>query len=58
VPIPGTSKIKHLRANIGAIDVDLSVDDLREIDAALARVEFDGGRMNSARMKAVETEVL
>jgi aryl-alcohol dehydrogenase-like predicted oxidoreductase len=48
VPIPGTSKIKHLRANIGAIDVDLSVDDLREIDAAFARVEVDGSLINPA----------
>lgn len=55
VPIPGTSKIEHLRANIGAIDVDLSVDDLRDIDAAFARVEVEGGRMNSDQMRVVDT---
>ena len=56
VPIPGTSKIEHLRANIGAIDVELSVEDLRDIDAAFARVEVEGGRMNSEQMKVVDTE--
>jgi aryl-alcohol dehydrogenase-like predicted oxidoreductase len=56
VPIPGTSKVQHLRDNVGAVDVDLSVTDLREIDAAFAGVKVEGGRMNADQMKVVDTE--
>lgn len=57
VPIPGTSKPQHLRDNVGAIDVNLSSDDLREIDAAFAEVKVNGGRMNADQMKVVDTEL-
>jgi aryl-alcohol dehydrogenase-like predicted oxidoreductase len=57
VPIPGTSKVQHLRDNVGAIDVDLSDTDLREIDAAFAGVKVEGGRMNVDQMKVVDIEV-
>jgi len=40
---------------LGAIDVELSVEDLRDIDADFARVEVEGGRMNSEQMKVVDT---
>jgi aryl-alcohol dehydrogenase-like predicted oxidoreductase len=56
VPIPGTSKVQHLRDNVGAIDVDLSQADLREIDAAFASVKVEGGRMNANQMKVVDTD--
>jgi aryl-alcohol dehydrogenase-like predicted oxidoreductase len=55
VPIPGTSKQQHLHENIGAIDVDLSADDLIQIDAAFAGVATEGGRMNPEQMKVVDT---
>ena len=55
VPIPGTSKQQHLHENIGAIDVDLSADDLIQIDAAFAGVATEGGRMNPEQMKIVDT---
>jgi hypothetical protein len=37
----------HLHENLGALHVDLSADDLREIDAALIGVTVHGGRMNA-----------
>jgi|SRR5579862_3210567 len=43
-PIPGTTKLQRLEENIGAADISLSPDDLREIDAVLARVEIQGDR--------------
>jgi aryl-alcohol dehydrogenase-like predicted oxidoreductase len=55
VPIPGTRSTQHLRENIGAIDVDLSADDLSKIDAAFAGVKVEGGRMNPEQMKVVDT---
>jgi aryl-alcohol dehydrogenase-like predicted oxidoreductase len=56
VPIPGTSRQQHLRDNVGAIDVDLSAEDLRAIDGAFAGVTVEGGRMNAEQMKVVDTE--
>jgi aryl-alcohol dehydrogenase-like predicted oxidoreductase len=55
VPIPGTRSTQHLRENLGAIDVDLSADDVRQIDAAFGSVKVEGGRMNPEQMKVVET---
>ena len=37
IPIPGTTKLERLDENIGAVDVKLSADDLRKIDAAASR---------------------
>ena len=56
VPIPGTSKVHHLHDNVGAIDVNLSSADLRDIDAAFSAIKVEGGRMNSDQMKVVDTE--
>lgn len=44
VPIPGTTKLHRLDENLGAIDVDLSADELREIDSASAQITVHGDR--------------
>jgi aryl-alcohol dehydrogenase-like predicted oxidoreductase len=44
VPIPGTRRIERLEENIGAADVELSMDDLAAIDAACAEVAIQGDR--------------
>lgn len=44
VPIPGTTKLARLEENLGALDVALTPEDLREIDAAAAKVEVQGAR--------------
>lgn len=44
VPIPGTTKLNRLEENIGAVDVELTVDDLREIESAAAKIEVEGAR--------------
>jgi aryl-alcohol dehydrogenase-like predicted oxidoreductase len=44
VPIPGTTKLARLEENIRAASLDLSPDDLREIDTAAARVPVAGDR--------------
>ena len=44
VPIPGTTKLNRLEENIGAVEVDLSADDLREIDAAASKITVEGER--------------
>mgnify|MGYP001821517384 FL=1 len=44
VPIPGTTKLHHLEENLASADVELTPDDLNEIDEALARIEVQGAR--------------
>ncbi len=44
VPIPGTTKLSRLDENIGAVSVELTSDDLREIDNAAAKIEVRGAR--------------
>jgi len=54
VPIPGTRSSDHLNENIGAINVQLTHADLREIDTALSKIKVHGGRMNEEQMKVVD----
>ena len=44
VPIPGTTKLHRLEENIGAVSVDLTGDDLREIDGAASEIKVEGAR--------------
>ena len=44
VPIPGTTKLERLDENIGALSLELSTDDLREIEDAAARITVQGNR--------------
>jgi aryl-alcohol dehydrogenase-like predicted oxidoreductase len=44
VPIPGTRRLDRLEENLGAADVELSADDLREIGDAAAGIEVQGAR--------------
>ena len=44
VPIPGTTKLHRLDENIGAAGVELTTDDLRNIDRALSKVTVQGAR--------------
>ena len=54
VPIPGTRNIDHLNENLGAINVQLTPSDLREIDTAVSEIKVHGGRMNEEQMKVVD----
>jgi aryl-alcohol dehydrogenase-like predicted oxidoreductase len=44
VPIPGTTKLSRLNENIGAMAVELTSDDLREIDNASSNIKVEGAR--------------
>jgi len=44
VPIPGTTKLNRLDENIGAASVELTSDDLREIESAASKIEVQGAR--------------
>ncbi|MGD0138890.1 MAG: aldo/keto reductase [Tepidisphaeraceae bacterium] len=44
VPIPGTTKLHRLDENIGAVAVEITSDDLREIDSAASKITVHGAR--------------
>lgn len=44
IPIPGTTNLKRLEENLGAVNVDLTRDDLGEIDSALSKIPVEGAR--------------
>jgi aryl-alcohol dehydrogenase-like predicted oxidoreductase len=48
VPIPGTTKLHRLEENVGAADIELTSDDLREIENAASQVTVQGARYPEA----------
>jgi aryl-alcohol dehydrogenase-like predicted oxidoreductase len=53
VPIPGTTKLHRLDENLAASDVELTGDDLRDIDQALSQVAIQGARYPEQLQKMV-----
>lgn len=53
VPIPGTTKLHRLEENIGAVNVALTPNDLRQIDAAASKVPVQGARYPEEFQKLV-----
>lgn len=51
VPIPGTTKLNRLEENLGAVNVKLTKDDLRQIDEAASRLKLQGARLPEAVLK-------
>jgi aryl-alcohol dehydrogenase-like predicted oxidoreductase len=53
VPIPGTTKLHRLEENLGAVSVELSPDDLRQLEAAAAKIQLQGARYPEELQKLV-----
>lgn len=53
VPIPGTTKVHRLEENIGAASISLSAEDLREINAAVSKIELKGARYSEQAQKMI-----
>ena len=53
VPIPGTTKIHRLEENLGGANVELTPDDLRQIDAAASNVPVQGERYPEAMQRMI-----
>jgi aryl-alcohol dehydrogenase-like predicted oxidoreductase len=49
VPIPGTRKLHRLEENIGAAKIELSTDELAEIEGAASKIQVQGGRYHEAQ---------
>ena len=54
VPIPGTTKLQRLEENLGAAAVELTPDDLREIDRAVARITVHGARYSEGAQRMID----
>ena len=53
VPIPGTTKLHRLEENIGAVNVELTPEDLRELDVAASKITVQGARYPEELQKLV-----
>ena len=51
VPIPGTTKLQRMEENLGALDVDLTADDLREIEERASQLHLVGEHLPEAALK-------
>jgi len=54
VPIPGTTKLHRLEENLGGASVELSPDDLREIETAAAKITVQGARYSEGAQKLID----
>jgi aryl-alcohol dehydrogenase-like predicted oxidoreductase len=53
VPIPGTTKLHRLRENLGAVSLQLTPQDLRELETAASKVRVQGARYPEHLQKLV-----
>ena len=53
VPIPGTTKLHRLEENLGAVAVELTPDDLRQIESATSKISVQGARYPEELQKLV-----
>jgi len=54
IPIPGTKKTRYLRENAAAVDIELSADDLKDIQAVMNKYPNTGSRYAEGAMKLVD----
>jgi len=54
VPIPGTTKLHRLEENLGAAAIELTPDDLQEIERATARITVQGARYSESSQRAID----
>jgi aryl-alcohol dehydrogenase-like predicted oxidoreductase len=51
VPIPGTTKLHRLQENLGAVNMELTESDLKQIDEASSKLKLEGARLPEAMLK-------
>ncbi len=54
VPIPGTTKLEHLKENLAAADLQFTAEDLHDLDFAVSKIKLQGDRYNAAEQKRIE----
>jgi aryl-alcohol dehydrogenase-like predicted oxidoreductase len=53
VPIPGTTKLHRLEENLGAVNVELTANDLKQLDDATSQIDIQGERYPEHLQKLV-----
>jgi aryl-alcohol dehydrogenase-like predicted oxidoreductase len=53
VPIPGTTKLDRLRENVGAVAIELTEEDLREIESAASQITVQGARYPESAQRMI-----
>ena len=54
VPIPGMDKVEYIDDNLKFLDVELTAEDLREIDEQMSRINLQGARLNEGLLSMSE----
>jgi aryl-alcohol dehydrogenase-like predicted oxidoreductase len=54
IPILGTQKMEHMHENLGALDITLTTDDMREIESAFTKITVHGARLPEAHMALID----
>jgi aryl-alcohol dehydrogenase-like predicted oxidoreductase len=54
VPIPGTTKLHRLAENLGAATIELTLDDLQEIESASSQITVQGARYSESSQRAID----
>jgi len=56
VPIPGTSKLRHVESNLGATRVEFTANELRELNASAAAIQLEGDRLPKSALDMTGVE--
>ena len=54
VPIPGTTKRHRLEENVAAVAVELTADDLRDIESAASQIPVQGARYSESSQRMID----
>jgi aryl-alcohol dehydrogenase-like predicted oxidoreductase len=54
VPIPGTTSRKHMEQNMDTLQIQLTAAEIKEIDDGVARIQVQGGRLNSELLSVID----
>lgn len=54
VPIPGMDKVEYIDDNLKSIDLELTAEDLREIDSELSKINVQGARLDEGLLSMSE----
>lgn len=56
VPIPGMDKVEYIDENLGALDVEMTPEDLKEIDQELSKIDIKGARLDEGLLSMSEEQ--
>lgn len=54
IPIPGTRKLERLEENLGGVNVEFTIDEVKELTEAASKIKVVGDRYNEAAMKTID----